>query len=484
MVFSGFVFLIRFLPIFLLIYFAVPAGKKYTIPIKNVILLVGSLFFYAYGEPVYVFLMMASILLNFVLAVGMDYYYGKERYVLHRKGILLLAIVVNVGVLFYFKYYDFFVLNLNILLQKLYVVTGADFGIIPMGVPELPIGISFYTFQILSYVIDVYYRKYSAEKNIVTLGTYISMFPQLIAGPIVQYPMVRQALKKRKVTPGRFDRGLKVFIVGLGAKVIIANQIGTLWTDIERIGYESISTPLAWLGAFAYSFQIYYDFFGYSLMAIGLGMMLGFKMPVNFNNPYVSRSVTEFWQRWHITLGSWFRQYVYIPLGGNREGKGKMVRNLFVVWLLTGLWHGADWNFVIWGMGFFVLQLLEKFFLKKWLDKQRILSALYMLTIVPVSWIIFAISDIKRLGIYLSRLFPFFEVSYVSNVNPDDYIRYGKTYSLVFFMAVLFCVPMVADMVKYLLRKKAGTVATIIIFVLSMYFLSLGLDNPFLYYRF
>ena len=353
---------------------------------------------------------------------------------------------------------------------------------IPLLKLGLPIGISFFTFQTMSYTIDVYRGNAKLQRNLATFATYVCLFPQLIAGPIVRYTDVQNELETRKTTLSGVSDGIIRFCAGLGKKVLIANLLGEFCSDFAASGDKSV--VFYWVYAASFALQVYFDFSGYSDMAIGMGKIFGFKFLENFDYPYISQSVTEFWRRWHMTLGGWFRDYVYIPLGGNREGKGKMVRNLFVVWLLTGLWHGADWNFVIWGMGFFVLQLLEKFFLKKWLDKQRILSALYMLTIVPVSWIIFAISDIKRLGIYLSRLFPFFEVSYVSNVNPDDYIRYGKTYSLVFFMAVLFCVPMVADMVKYLLRKKAGTVATIIIFVLSMYFLSLGLDNPFLYYRF
>ena len=478
MVFSSITFILWFLPIFLIIYYIIPSDTKYGMTLKNTVLLVGSLIFYAYGEPLYVFLMIASIVFNYYMAGRIDYYSGWDKMAGRRKLIFVLTMIFNIGLLFFFKYADFLICNINLILAR--------FGgpAIPMVGLEMPIGISFYTFQILSYVVDVYYARYEAETDVIRLGTYIAMFPQLIAGPIVKYTEVKKRLSYRFVTAKSFNRGLRVFIYGLGAKVIIANHIGALWTEIGRIGYESISTKLAWIGAFAYSFQIYFDFWGYSLMAIGLGIMLGFRIPKNFDNPYISKSATEFWRRWHMTLGRWFKEYLYIPLGGNREGKAKLIRNTFIVWLLTGLWHGADWNFVIWGLGFFVLIMLEKLFLKKYLDKLHVLPHLYMWFIIPISWVVFAISDLRQLGIYMTRLFPFIKGNYDSNVNPNDYINHGKPYLIFFVLAIIFCIPKKKRELIFLKNSVVGVVAPIIVFIISMYYLSLGLDNPFMYYRF
>lgn len=484
MVFSSLEFILYFLPIFLTIYFIVPQNKKYSMVSKNLILFFGSLVFYAFGEPIYVFLMLASIVLNYLLARGMDYCYGKTAYISFRAGLFALSVLVNIGILFFFKYAGFVALNLNIFFYQVLKIDWITLPIISEDSLPLPVGISFYTFQILSYVIDVYKRRYPAEKNFLRLGTYITMFPQLIAGPIVKYPEVRSRLTKRRTTRKSFDHGLKLFILGLGYKVLIANRIGILWTEIERIGYESISPMLAWLGAFAYSFQIYFDFLGYSVMAIGLGKMLGIHIPENFKDPYVSHSVTELWQRWHITLGRWFREYLYFPLGGSRNGKLKTVRNLFVVWLFTGLWHGANWNFLIWGFGWFFLIMIEKLFLKKGLDRFPLFGNLYMLFIIPISWVIFAISDGNRLLIYLSRMFPFIPMQYESNVNAMDFIRYGKNYVLLFVLAILGCIPKIRKTLVQIQRKKWGTPVSYLIFLLCLYFLALGLDNPFMYYKF
>ncbi|HPF28700.1 MAG TPA: MBOAT family O-acyltransferase [Lachnospiraceae bacterium] len=484
MVFSSLEFIFGFLPIFLIVYLLIPKKSGAWMECSNLVLLIGSLFFYAVGEPVYVLLMVASILLNYLMARGIEYYAGKKAYLGWRKSLLLIAVLFNGILLFVFKYADFVSLNINRLISYINANLNIGIAFLPHLGLDMPIGISFYTFQILSYVIDVYYQKYPAEKNIISLGTYIAMFPQLIAGPIVKYEEVSKRLRKRKITPIAIDYGLKIFIFGLGAKVLIANRIGILWTDIERIGFESISTPLAWMGAFAYSFQIYFDFFGYSLMAIGLGKMLGFSLPENFKDPYCSRSVTEFWQRWHITLGRWLRDYIYIPLGGNRCSRIYWLRNVAVVWLFTGIWHGADWNFLIWGAGFGILVMIEKLFLKKILDRYRIVSALYMLLIIPISWIVFAISDLNRLVVYLSRMFPFIQMEYESNINSRDFIRYGKLYGILFVIAGICCIPRVRKQLHYIQKKKLGAVVAFLIFILATYFLSQGLDNPFLYYRF
>lgn len=338
MVFSSLEFIFRFLPIFFLAYFTTPARYR------NIVLVVGSLVFYAVGEPVYIFLMMASILLNYVLAIGIS------NSKAHGRARLLLAVglAVDLGLLFFFKYLNFFVENIC-------AVTGFRAPTIDVA---LPLGISFYTFQIMSYIIDVYRKKYPAGRKLIEVAAYISMFPQLIAGPIVTFDEVQPRLRERKINPANIENGLLLFVVGLVYKVMLANQIAALWNDVMVAGVMGINTATAWLGAWGYSMQIYFDFLGYSLMAIGMGYMLGFRFPKNFSNPYCAVSVTDFWRRWHITLGRWFREYVYIPLGGNKKGKLRLVVNTFIVWFLTGLWHGAAWNFIIWGMFFFILMML------------------------------------------------------------------------------------------------------------------------------
>ncbi len=485
MVFSSLLFIFGFMPLFFLIYYLIPEKWEHGTTARNLLLFIGSLLFYAHGEPRYVFLMLASIVINYFLTVQIAdernmSLAGKRR----RKFYFVTALLFNIGMLFFFKYSFFVAHNINRGLYQLMMYTDMPVPYLPEVQLKNPVGISFYTFQIMSYVIDVYYRRYAPERNILSLGTYISMFPQLIAGPIVTYPEMGRRLHRRHISAKGFDLGFKTFILGLAAKVLIANRIGILWTDIERIGYESISTPLAWMGAFAYSFQLYFDFYGYSLMAIGLGRMLGFALPENFKDPYLARSATDFWRRWHITLGRWFRTYLYIPLGGSREGTLKTIRNIFVVWLFTGMWHGADWNFIIWGMLFFVLLMLERLFFGKVLDKVPLLSVPYMLLVIPVSWVIFAISDLQRLGVYFSRMFPFVPVNYASNVNTEDFVRYGQVYALSFGIAIVFCIPWVKKRIEKMLRRPVGTILCVALFLCSVYFLAQGLDNPFLYYRF
>ncbi|MBR1471660.1 MAG: MBOAT family protein [Lachnospiraceae bacterium] len=485
MYFSSLVFIIGFMPLFFLIYYLIPERWKYGTAVKNAVLFLGSLIFYAYGEPRYVFLMLASIVINYFLAMQMGGTTGRSyARKARRRFCYHVALLFNIGMLFFFKYSFFVTHNINRLFFYLAVHTRFALPYVPELELANPIGISFYTFQILSYVIDTYYKRYEPEKNILYLGTYITMFPQLIAGPIVTYPEIERRLHQRHITAKSVDLGVKTFILGLASKILIANRIGILWTDIERIGYESLSTPLAWMGAFAYSFQIYFDFYGYSLMAIGLGQMLGFYLPENFKDPYLSGSASEFWRRWHVTLGRWFKNYLYIPLGGSREGKMRTLRNLFLVWLFTGMWHGADWNFILWGMLFFVLLVLERAFLGKVLEKARFLSVPYMLFVIPVSWVLFAIDDLQKLGIYFSRMFPFVPVDYVSNVSAGDYLRYGEIYAPCFLMAVIFCIPWVKKKLRGMLRRWPGTVLCIILFLFCIYFLAQGLDNPFLYYRF
>lgn len=472
MVFSSLEFLFVFLPIFLVLYYCLP--EKY----RNGLLFAGSILFYGIGEPTYLFLILYSVLVNYLFGLLIAHC---MNYPIRKKLLLIVSLLYNFGLLFYFKYMDFFLENINTVLK----VSGSSLQFTLLKL-VLPLGISFYTFQIVSYVIDVYRGSIPVEKSFVNLGAYLCMFPQLIAGPIVVYSDISQALKKREISIVSLDEGLKTFILGLGSKVILANRIGTLWNDICMIGFESISTPLAWLGALAYSLQLYFDFWGYSLMAIGLGKMLGFTMPENFRHPYTARSVTDFWRRWHITLGAWFREYVYIPLGGNRKGRVKTIRNLFVVWFLVGFWHGADWNFILWGLFIFVLQIIEKNFLLPFLQKDnmtaKILSHTYMILYILVSWTIFAISDFRQLGIYLARMFPFFGIG--STLNTLDFVKYLTAYAPLLVICLLFCTDLPKQLVQKLENKLVGIGVSLAVFWYAVYYLSIGLNNPFLYFRF
>jgi alginate O-acetyltransferase complex protein AlgI len=312
------------------------------------------------------------------------------------------------------------------------------------------------------------------------------MFPQLIAGPIVVYSNIRDALKERTISIHAFDNGLKTFIIGLGYKVIIANRIGTLWNEVCTIGFESISTPLAWLGAFAYSMQLYFDFCGYSLMAVGLGEMLGFYMPANFQHPYMARSVTDFWRRWHITLGAWFREYVYIPLGGNRKGAARTVFNLLVVWFLTGFWHGAAWNFIFWGLFIFVLQIIEKNITLRWLNADhliaKLLSHTYMVFYILISWTIFAISNFQELCVYLGQMFPF--LSGAGNFDLSDFMRFAADYAPLLIASLIFATDYPEKLYDKIRHRFLGVAVAFVIFWWSVYYLAIGINNPFLYFRY
>lgn len=345
MVFSSVMFLFRFLPIFMICYFVVPRRMK------NFILFLGSLFFYAWGEPVYVVLMLFSTVSDYTHGLLVDRFRGKKK----ATFFLISSIVINLLLLGFFKYADFLIGVFN-------TVAGTAYPILEL---PLPIGISFYTFQTMSYTIDVYRGDAKVQKNLLDFGVFVTLFPQLIAGPIVKYRQVENELHDRPMNVYKISYGAKRFVIGLAKKVLIANNIGALWAEISVMDYGSMSALTAWIGIWAFAFQIYFDFSGYSDMAIGLGACLGFTFPENFNYPYISRSVTEFWRRWHITLGSWFREYVYIPLGGNRKGLGRQLLNILIVWMLTGIWHGAGWNFLLWGLWFAFFLILEKIFWRK-----------------------------------------------------------------------------------------------------------------------
>ena len=449
MVFSSFEFLFRFLPVFLFLYYITPLKWK------NHILFAGSLIFYTLGEAWYVLLLLASVVVNYLFGCLICRLPGGERKG-RRKAALILALGYDFGMLFFYKYSGF-----------------SD---------ELPLGISFYTFQIAAYIIDVYRGKIPAERSFVRLGTYLTMFPQLVAGPIINYSEVREALGERKMTMGQFESGLCLLTFGLGAKVILADRVGLLWNSIQTIGFLSISTPLAWLGVYAYALELYFDFAGYSLMARGLGRMLGFEIPENFRYPYMARSVSEFWRRWHITLGRWFREYVYFPLGGSLGGRAKTCRNLLIVWSLTALWHGADANYLIWGASLVLLLAAEKLLLFRYLDRSRVLSHVYLLILVPLTWAVFAVTDIGQLGIYFSRLFPVF--SQEGTWRNMDFLPYLKDYGPLFVLGALFATPIPEMLYKRLEKRWIGGAAVAAVLFLSLYYMTISANNPFLYFNF
>ena len=462
MVFSSLLFLARFLPMTMLVYYLTP--RRY----KNFVLLVASLIFYSWGEVRYFPIMAASILVDFIASNGIKKAGDNTT---RRRGWLLVSVVFNLGMLFFFKYTDFFIQNINSLFSLS----------IPYLKLTLPLGISFYTFQTMSYTIDVYRDKVEAENNIVDFGAFVALFPQLIAGPIVRYTDVNRELRDREVNPAQIQDGVKDFVLGLGRKVLIANNIGALWTQVEAMNYTDISTPLAWLGILAFSLQIYFDFSGYSLMAIGLGKMLGFNFPQNFNNPYISRSVTEFWRRWHMTLGSWFREYLYIPLGGNRCSKSRHMWNLFVVWAATGFWHGASWNFVLWGLYFFVFLVIEKNFLLPYLNKPTLLSGVlsrvYIIPLLLISWTLFAITDFAKLGDFFHTMFVW--------QGGNDWMYYLRNYVVVLVLGILLSTPILSK-----INDRLGRLGWLqyvfygVITVVSVAYLVDATYNPFLYFRF
>jgi hypothetical protein len=471
MVFSSIAFIMYFMPVFFLVYYILPTSYK------NAWLFLASLGFYYYGvrgNPGYLLLMIMSVVVNFVAGKLIEVQKTKRA----RKAWLVVGIVYDLGWLILFKYLGFLIENLNALFGAMHVKVQLEtWNLI------LPIGISFYTFQIISYLVDVYRRETKAEKSLISLGTYLCMFPQLIAGPIVNYHLIQEQLHKRKHSMEKVESGLKVFALGLAYKVLLANRVGHLWTEVTAIGYESISTPLAWMSIVAYSLQLYFDFYGYSLMAIGLGRMMGFDFPQNFNNPYMAVSMTDFWRRWHMTLGGWFREYVYIPLGGNRGGFAKTVRNMFVVWLLTGLWHGASWNFVLWGLLLFVLLFVEKAGLGKVLERHKALGHIYMILWIPLSWLVFVITDLSQLGIYLQKLFPFFGNA-GTVLFQGDYLKYGKTYGIYLVLGILFATGVQEKLLKKNKNRLWVILLLLALFWASVYCMYLGMDDPFLYFRF
>ena len=375
--------------------------------------------------------------------------------------------------LFVFKYWDFAAGIVN------FLSAGEKIPVLSLA---LPLGISFYTFQIVSWLFDIYRGKLKEKTDFVSFAAYVTMFPQLIAGPIVKYEEVAERMKERKIREKSLENGLKLFSIGLGFKVLLANQIGTLWNTLMSAGAGNLSVAAAWMGAFAYSFQIYFDFWGYSLMAKGLGKMLGFRIPRNFNDPYLSKSISEFWRRWHITLGRWFKEYLYIPLGGNRKGFLRTAFNLFVVWTLTGLWHGASFNFALWGMISFVLIAIEKKGFGKWLESKKIAGHLYVIVLIPMTWMVFAITDMRQLLNYLQNMIGIHSSGVI--VGSEQVLRYLKEYGLLFIICILCSTSYPMELYRKHKQKWYAVVAVAAIFCFSVYEIMAGSNNPFLYFRF
>lgn len=461
MVFSSITFLFYFLPIVLAIYYIVP--NKF----KNIVLLISSFFFYFYGEPKYVLIMVLSIITTYIFGILID------KHSKYKKLFLILSIIISLGILVYFKYIDFLITNINLwLTNKIDLINVI-----------LPIGISFYTFQLISYIADVYNRKAKVQKNILKLAMYVSLFPQLIAGPIVRYTTIEEQIEKREYSLEKFSLGIRRFIIGLGKKVLIANVLGEL-IQIFLVSNEK-SILFYWIYAIANMLQIYFDFSGYSDMAIGLGKMFGFEFLENFNYPYIATSITDFWRKWHISLSSWFRDYVYIPLGGNRVSKIKWLRNILIVWLLTGLWHGAAWNFIIWGIYFGILLIIEKLFLGKYLEKlPKIIQRLYTLIIVMISFIIFSGENTNQI---LQNLKGLIGINNTPIITKES-LYYFKSYIVTIIIGIIGATPILKNIAN---SKKIHSIINILepiflllILVVCTSYIIDGSFNPFLYFRF
>ena len=463
MLFTSISFLYYFLPIVLITYFIVP--RKY----KNLVLLIFSLIFYFYGEPKYIFLMLLEIFVAYIGAITIDKYKSKS--------IFILTLFIPIILLVVFKYTDFFITNINNIFNTRFKLLNI----------ALPIGISFYTFQIISYIVDVYKGKVKVQKNFIKLATYVSLFPQLIAGPIVRYEVIEDELDNRKHSFEDFAIGVRRFTIGLAKKVLIANMLGELCTKFDLVDERSV--VFYWIFAISYMLQIYFDFSAYSDMAIGLGRIFGFHFLENFDYPYISKSITEFWRRWHISLGSWFRDYVYIPLGGNRVSKIKFLRNILIVWLLTGFWHGASWNFIIWGLLFGILLIFEKLYLNKILDKlPNFIKRIYVLFIVMISFIIFNANTMNTAWHDIIGLFGFNKEAFINTYT----IYYLKSYLLVIIIAIIASTPIPKNIINKLnknksLNKVINLLEPIFIIILLLITTSYLIDNsynPFLYFRF
>ncbi|AFV10613.1 alginate O-acetylation protein AlgI [Thermacetogenium phaeum DSM 12270] len=468
MVFSSLVFIFSFLPLTLLAYYLAPGF------LRNPVLLLASLLFYSWGEPKYVLIMAFTTAANYALSILIDRYRGRR---VLRRALFLAALAADLGILCFFKYSGFLADNLKALCG------------LELALPDLPLplGISFYTFQTMSYVIDVYLGKVRVQRNIISFGTYITMFPQLVAGPIVKYGEIAGQLAGRKESLQMFGEGAGIFLIGLAKKVLLANNIGMLWDTVKAAPPGELSVLSSWLGITAFAFQIYFDFSGYSDMAVGLGKMFGFNLPINFNYPYISRSVTEFWRRWHISLGSWFREYVYIPLGGNRKGMLKQYRNILIVWFLTGLWHGASWNFVLWGLYYGAFLAVEKTFLLRRLEGlPRAVGHIYTLFVVIVGWVLFEFETIPRAAGFLAAMLgP--GAAYLWDRNALYYLYTNG----ILLLVLAICATPLPGRAALKIRRRLGAAGAaaapaaylILAFLCTAYLVNESY-NPFLYFRF
>ncbi len=471
MVFSSILFLFRFLPFFMICYFAAP-GR-----VKNFVLFLGSLIFYAWGEPVYVVLMLFSAVSDYIHGRLIDTRRGTRA----AKWLLASSLIINLLLLGFFKYADF-------LIQSVNAVTGAAIPLLKLG---LPIGISFYTFQTMSYTIDVYRGEAKAQKNLLDFALFVTMFPQLIAGPIVKYRQIEGSLHVRRADIRDISYGVKRFVLGLAKKVLLANNVGLLWNAVKGMDYTAVSVLTAWLGILAFALQIYFDFSGYSDMAIGLGSVMGFSFPENFNYPYISASVTEFWRRWHISLSSWFKEYVYIPLGGSRRGLPRRIINLLIVWMLTGIWHGAGWNFLLWGLWFAVFLIAEKLFWGEVLSRlPGLVGHVYCLIVVAVGWAVFELESVGAVRTYLGAMF-----GVGGRVLRDRQALYlGRENLVLLVVCVLASTPLFAKIAGRLKDSRAGLsraayrvgekMVPVALLLLSIAYVTDASYNPFLYFRF
>lgn len=512
MVFSELAFLFHFFPIFLIVYY-IARGKA-----RNIVLLLGSLIFYALGNPLYVLLLIASVLVNYLTANRIQTIYArvreadpwrdedtfnedneegsmdiidldaddetdlspqdKDKKLDHRPAAatiwLVTGLIYNLGVLCIFKYLDF-ILEVS----DQFFATGLKGPNL-----ALPLGISFYTFQMISFIVDVYREDTESSVSFIHFATYSTMFPQIASGPITRYGEVRETLDRVKgVRASYLEKGMIAFTLGLGYKVLLADKIAALWNDVWRVGALGVDVATAWLGAWAYSMQIYFDFWGYSLMAMGVAGMLGFNLPVNFSEPYSSKTMTGFWRNWHITLGRWFKDYIYIPMGGNRCGKIRMLLNMLVVWLLTGIWHGAGYNFIIWGLFLFVILMIEKLTYGKWMEKTKVIGHIYMILLIPVSWTIFNITDITELTNYLLRMVGVpIEGMVVYGFN--QFVELITTYWWIMGLCILFATPYPMRFIKKFRKNIVVKLLLLCIFWYSVYQIARSGDNPFIYFQF
>ena len=467
MVFSSLFFLFLYLPIVLFIYYITPLKWR------NLLLLVVNLIFYAWGEPVYILIMFVSIAIDYThgMLVERCKRRGNAR---GAKGAVVSSVFFNLALLFFFKYWDFIAGSLEAI----------GLGFMPKFNLSLPIGISFYTFQTMSYTIDVYRGDAKVQRNIVNFGTFVTLFPQLIAGPIIKYKDLGDQIDHRTHSPEQFASGVQIFVIGLAKKVLLANNLGMLWDAYKALPVDQLTTAGAWLGVLAFSFQLYFDFSGYSDMAVGLGRMLGFEFMRNFNYPYIAKSITEFWRRWHISLGTWFREYLYIPLGGNRVSKPRLFFNLLLVWAATGIWHGASWNFLIWGLYFAALLILEKAFLLRLLERlPAVVRHIYTLFLVAVSWAIFAVEDFAHMGAYLGAMFGMAG----GGLTDGSAWYYFCSYLPMLLIAAVASTPLAARLWKRLPPRAERIILPVLLLaglIFSTAYLVDATYNPFLYFRF